>query len=191
MTNPKSLARAGWSLIELIGVLVLLGFLAGLLLPAVLQARQQNDRRLCENRLRTLGLAVHNVNATKETDGKEFPFTLAHIDALDAKLDELPDVKLVIIDPVSAFIPSGVDDHKDADVRALEAAIERVQRELDGAYHLSPSADSADVTEIVYELSIDLIVPIPGFVKRRAENRIIKTALDQLKQRVESTVASD
>jgi uncharacterized membrane protein len=66
-----------------------------------------------------------------------------------------------------------------------------LQRELDGAYHLSPSADSADVTEIVYELSIDLIVPIPGFVKRRAENRIIKTALDQLKQRVESTVASD
>jgi uncharacterized membrane protein len=66
-----------------------------------------------------------------------------------------------------------------------------LQRELDGAYHLSASTESDDVTEIVYELSIDLIVPIPGFVKRRAENRIIKAALDQLKQRVESTVASD
>jgi ribosome-associated toxin RatA of RatAB toxin-antitoxin module len=66
-----------------------------------------------------------------------------------------------------------------------------LQRELDGAYHLTASAESADITEVVYELSIDLIVPIPGFVKRRAENRIIKAALDQLKQRVESTVASD
>jgi uncharacterized protein YndB with AHSA1/START domain len=66
-----------------------------------------------------------------------------------------------------------------------------LQRELDGAYHLSVSPDRAEATDIVYELSIDLIVPIPGFVKRRAENRIIKTALDQLKQRVESTAGSD
>jgi len=66
-----------------------------------------------------------------------------------------------------------------------------LQRELDGAYLLEAAADDPEATDIVYELSIDLIVPIPGFVKRRAENRIIKTALDQLKQRVESTVSTD
>ena len=66
-----------------------------------------------------------------------------------------------------------------------------LQRELDGAYLLSASPDTPGATDIVYELSIDLIVPIPGFVKRRAENRINKTALDQLKQRVESTPVSD
>jgi hypothetical protein len=34
-----------------------------LLLPAVLYARQQNERRLCDLRLKQLGLAMHNVNA--------------------------------------------------------------------------------------------------------------------------------
>ena len=65
-----------------------------------------------------------------------------------------------------------------------------LERELDGNYALEPGTEPG-TTEVVYELSVDLIVPIPGFVKRRAENRIIKTALDQLKQRVESTVSTD
>jgi uncharacterized protein YndB with AHSA1/START domain len=60
-----------------------------------------------------------------------------------------------------------------------------IQRELDGAYELQPVADDANATEVSYELSIDLIMPIPGFVKRRAEARILKTALDELKARVE------
>jgi uncharacterized membrane protein len=66
-----------------------------------------------------------------------------------------------------------------------------LERELDGSYRLAPSPSDTLSTDIVYELSIDLIVPIPGFVKRRAESRIIKTALDELKSRVESTVVSD
>lgn len=57
-------------------------------------------------------------------------------------------------------------------------------RELDGAYVLSPIGDGSS-TEVVYELAIDLVYPIPGFVKRRAEGRIIKTALSELKARVE------
>jgi uncharacterized protein YndB with AHSA1/START domain len=59
-------------------------------------------------------------------------------------------------------------------------------RELDGAYVLSPIGDGA-ATEVVYELAIDLVYPIPGFVKRRAEGRIIKTALSELKARVEGS----
>jgi uncharacterized protein YndB with AHSA1/START domain len=63
-----------------------------------------------------------------------------------------------------------------------------IQRELDGAYHLRPSEEQPGSTEVTYELSIDLIMPIPGFVKRRAEARILKTALDQLKARVEGAL---
>ena len=48
-----------------------------------------------------------------------------------------------------------------------------------------PRPSRPDSTDVVYELSVDLIVPIPGFVKRRAEARIIKTALSELKSRVE------
>lgn len=61
-----------------------------------------------------------------------------------------------------------------------------LERELDGNYRLQPGADP-NTTEVTYELSVDLIVPIPGFVKRRAEARIIKTALLELKSRVEGT----
>jgi hypothetical protein len=59
-----------------------------------------------------------------------------------------------------------------------------VTRELDGAYHLESESD--DSTEVTYDLSVDLTVPIPGFVKRRAEARILKTALPELKARIES-----
>ena len=59
-------------------------------------------------------------------------------------------------------------------------------RELDGAYVLT-AADGEAATDGVYELAIDLVYPIPGFVKRRAEGRIIKTALSELKARVEGS----
>lgn len=54
---------------------------------------------------------------------------------------------------------------------------------LDGTYVLEPSGDE---TEVTYHLEVDLRVPIPGFVKRRAEGRIMQTALRELKVRVES-----
>ncbi|MEY3512835.1 MAG: hypothetical protein RL486_1500, partial [Actinomycetota bacterium] len=49
-----------------------------------------------------------------------------------------------------------------------------------------PAEDGA-ATDVIYELAIDLVYPIPGFVKRRAEGRIIKTALGELKARVEGS----
>jgi len=59
-------------------------------------------------------------------------------------------------------------------------------RELDGAYLLS-AAEGGKATDVIYELAIDLVYPIPGFVKRRAESRILKTALSELKARVEGS----
>jgi ribosome-associated toxin RatA of RatAB toxin-antitoxin module len=56
-------------------------------------------------------------------------------------------------------------------------------RRLDGAYELVASGDGG--TEITYRLVVDLKVPLPGFVKRRAEGRIMGTALRELKARVE------
>lgn len=56
-------------------------------------------------------------------------------------------------------------------------------RRLDGAYLLEPAGD--DATEIRYDLVVDLKVPLPGFVKRRAEGRIMGTALRELQARVE------
>lgn len=60
-------------------------------------------------------------------------------------------------------------------------------RRLDGAYVLESAGDEA--TEIRYDLVVELKVPLPGFVKRRAEGRIMGTALRELKARVEQDEA--
>jgi ribosome-associated toxin RatA of RatAB toxin-antitoxin module len=57
-------------------------------------------------------------------------------------------------------------------------------RRLDGVYLIEATADHG--TEINYDLIVDLMVPLPGFVKRRAEGRIMGTALRELKARVEA-----
>ncbi len=59
-----------------------------------------------------------------------------------------------------------------------------VTRRLDGSYDIEAADDgSADIT---YHLVVDLKVPLPVFVKRRAEGRITYTALKELRARVES-----
>lgn len=58
-----------------------------------------------------------------------------------------------------------------------------IMRTIDGAYHFSPTTDGG--TEVRYDLVIDLVVPLPGFVKRRAEVRILNT-VRELKVRAES-----
>ena len=63
-------------------------------------------------------------------------------------------------------------------------------RKLDGEYEFQPVSGDNTQTEVIYHLEVDLVVPIPGFVKRRAESRIIRTALEDLRQRVEASVAS-
>ncbi|MEY4172995.1 MAG: hypothetical protein RI900_160 [Actinomycetota bacterium] len=58
-----------------------------------------------------------------------------------------------------------------------------IMRTIDGAYHFSATADGG--TEVRYDLTIDLVVPLPGFVKRRAEVRILNT-VRELKTRAEA-----
>lgn len=55
--------------------------------------------------------------------------------------------------------------------------------EMTGGYHLSDHGDGAEVN---YELTVDVRIPMPGLVKRKAEKMIIDTALKGLKARAES-----
>jgi ribosome-associated toxin RatA of RatAB toxin-antitoxin module len=62
-------------------------------------------------------------------------------------------------------------------------------RALDGAYLLAPVA-GGERTEVTYELTVDVKLPMLGMIKRKAEKVIIDRALSGLKQRVESGAGS-
>jgi ribosome-associated toxin RatA of RatAB toxin-antitoxin module len=60
-----------------------------------------------------------------------------------------------------------------------------ITRRLDGWYEFQPLDGRPDQTEVTYHLEVELVVPLPGFVKRRAEGRIMHTALAELKAHAE------
>jgi hypothetical protein len=71
-------------------------------------------------------------------------------------------------------------------------------RALDGRYAFAPNAASRNApspteggTHVDYTLAVDLAVPMPGLVKRRASGMIMGNALRDLKRAVEAPVEAD
>ncbi len=58
-----------------------------------------------------------------------------------------------------------------------------IQRSIDGAFKFRPTDNGG--THVQYDLAIELVVPLPGFVKRRAERRILN-AIKELKAHAEA-----
>ena len=59
-----------------------------------------------------------------------------------------------------------------------------ITNRLDGFYRFTETAGGG--TEITYQLVVELRVPLPGFIKRRAEGNILHAAIRDLKARVEA-----
>jgi Polyketide cyclase / dehydrase and lipid transport len=74
----------------------------------------------------------------------------------------------------------------DAGVRWQLAEPGSVISGMSGGYAL---AEHADTTEATYELAVELRIPMPGLLRRRAEKTIIDTALKGLKNRAERVSA--
>lgn len=58
-----------------------------------------------------------------------------------------------------------------------------LQKAQDGSYELVDLPDGG--TEVIYQLTVDLNIPMIGMFKRKAEKVITDTALKELKKRVE------
>ena len=69
---------------------------------------------------------VHLLSAVRRVNGDghyERLITLADVEAIEAALVQLPDCKLIVVDPIGSFLGGGTDAHRDNEVRGLLAPI--------------------------------------------------------------------
>ncbi|RZS38920.1 polyketide cyclase/dehydrase/lipid transport protein [Herbihabitans rhizosphaerae] len=72
-------------------------------------------------------------------------------------------------------------DGREVNWNLVEGQMQRMQR---GTYRLDPQDGQ---TKVTYTLSVQLVVPMIGLFRRKAEKMIMDTALKELKRRVEGS----
>lgn len=73
---------------------------------------------------------IHLLAAVRRATGRgkveEVAFTLRDVDALEQALRQVPDCRLVVIDPIGSFLGEKADAHRDNEVRSVLAPVARL-----------------------------------------------------------------
>jgi ribosome-associated toxin RatA of RatAB toxin-antitoxin module len=123
------------------------------------------------------------------TDVERYPEWVADLKAVEV-LERDDDGRASVVAFRAAAFGRSTSYTLEYDYSKMPDEVAWVQRDgdlttrLDGSYRFAATADGE--TEVTYKLTVDLRVPIPGFVKRRAEGHILHAAVRDLKSRVES-----
>jgi ribosome-associated toxin RatA of RatAB toxin-antitoxin module len=70
------------------------------------------------------------------------------------------------------------DDHK----VTWEMVEGRSQKSQQGSYTLTPTSSG---TQVTYDLTVELAIPVPGLIRRRIQAKVVEAALKDLKKRAE------
>lgn len=110
-------------------------------------------------------------------------YTEAEVIETDA--DGYPKVARLVLDAAVLKDTMVLDYDWSADRRSVRWSLgsSSLLKALDGEYRLTSKGSG---TEVRYELSVDLMIPMIGLLKRKAERRLTDTALKDLKKRAEA-----
>ncbi|WP_046316489.1 SRPBCC family protein [Mycobacterium sp. UM_Kg1] len=106
-------------------------------------------------------------------------------EVLETDADGYPKVARLVLDAAVLKDTMVLDYDWSPDRRSVRwsLASSSLLKALDGEYRLTSKGSG---TEVVYELSVDLMIPMIGLLKRKAERRLTDTALKDLKKRAEA-----
>ena len=106
-------------------------------------------------------------------------------EVLETDAEGYPKVARIVLDAAVLKDTMVLDYDWSADRRTVRwtLASSSLLKALDGEYRLSSKGSG---TEVIYELAVDLMIPMIGLLKRKAERRLTDTALKDLKKRAEA-----
>jgi hypothetical protein len=89
----------------------------------------------------------------EDGERKEVVFTLANLAALESAIKSLPDLRLIVIDPIGSYLGGKADAHRDNEVRGILAPVAKLAEQysvavLIVAHRRKSSAGTADETAL-------------------------------------------